>query len=558
MTESTVESFNLVDRPWVRVRTVDGLERLLSVREVFREARRIERMAGESPQQDIAVLRVLLAAWWSAHRDDPRLSGWNAREARRWWLAQFAGAEDEQGLAVLDDYWERVRPRWDLLGARAPFMQVADLRTAKDEWASVRKLVPDAESPYFTLRAGAAAESLPLDEAARWLVHLQAWNYSGIKSGAVGDPRVKGGRGYPIGTGWSGKAGGVVLHGRNLAETLALNTPVNAVFTQNSDSDLPVWEREPDTAAPRGVEMPAGPRELLTWQIRRVRLRVEDGRVTGVVVANGDRIELKNTFDDPMTAYRHSEPQTKKAGHDVWMPKAHSESRSLWRGVEPLLVRDGMEAAKSRDRAPATVAGLRDVREAVQDEGVDDLVIGVELVGAVYGTQDAVVTATIREEMPFRLAALMDSDLAVADTVVTAAELTMDAAVGLGRLAGNLHEAAGGEYAFVPVATEAALAGLTEPFKKWLLRVRPGADLLQLRDQWFGSVERHLHEHGRILVNGAGPVAAVGREDADGRLHSAATAWATFVRGVDKALDGAGRRTRRAAGAEPAQPHDQA
>lgn len=161
MTESTVESFNLVDRPWVRVRTVDGLERLLSVREVFREARRIERMAGESPQQDIAVLRVLLAAWWSAHRDDPRLSGWNAREARRWWLAQFAGAEDEQGLAVLDDYWERVRPRWDLLGARAPFMQVAGLRTAKDEWASVRKLVPDAESPYFTLRAGAAAESLP-------------------------------------------------------------------------------------------------------------------------------------------------------------------------------------------------------------------------------------------------------------------------------------------------------------------------------------------------------------------------------------------------------------
>ena len=240
------------------------------------------------------------------------------------------------------------------------------------------------------------------------------------------------------------------------------------------------------------------------------------------------------------------------------MPKAHSESRSLWRGVEPLLVRDGMEAVKTRDRAPATVTGLQDVRDAVRDEDMADLVVGVELVGAVYGTQDAVVTATIREEMPFRLAALMDSDPAVADTVVTAAELTMDAAVGLGRLAGNLHEAAGGEYAFVPAATEAALAGLTEPFKKWLLRVRPGTDLLQLRDQWFGSVERHLREHGRILVNGAGPVAAVGREDADGRLHSAPTAWATFVRGLHKALDGEGRRSRRAAETEPAQPRGQA
>lgn len=559
MTSTVEETFNLVDRLWVRVCGLDGQDRTLSAREVFRQARSIERIAGESPQQDLAVLRALLAVWWSAHRADPRLSGWNAGQARQWWIEQFTGTEDEGALIALDRYWDEVRPRWDLLDPQAPFMQVADLHTAKGEWSSVRKLVPDAESAYFTLREGVAAESLSLDEAARWLVHLQAWNYSGIKSGAVGDPRVKGGRGYPIGTGWSGKAGGIVLHGRNLAETFALNTPHATVFGERAQADLPVWERTPDSAQPRGIEKPAGPRDLLTWQIRRARLRVEDGRVTGVVVANGDRIELKNTFDDPMTAYRHSEPQTKKAGRDVWMPRAHSESRALWRGVEPLLLREGMENVSSRDHAPATVTALPELRETLIDEGVDDLLVTVELIGAVYGTQDAVVTATIREELPLRLAVLMDGRVSVVELVATAARLTMDAAVGLGRLAGNLEVAAGGDYAFHAPATESALAGLTEPFKGWLARVHPDADLLQLRDQWFAAAERHLHEHARMLVAGAGPVAVIGREDADGRLHSAATAWADFARAVDEALDGGARRDRRAvvanhgtASAEPA------
>lgn len=551
MTTTMQETFNLVDRPWVRVRALDGAERLLSARDVFRQAREIERIAGESPQQDLAVLRLLLVAWWSAVRGEPRLAGGDAREARAWWVERFTQAGEEAGPDAMESYWDVVGARWDLLDPVAPFLQVADLHTAKGEWNTVRKLVPDAETSYFTMREGEAAESLALDEAARWLVHLHAWNYSGIKSGAVGDPRVKGGRGYPIGTGWSGKAGGVVLHGRDLAETMLLNTPIRQVFLDDVTADVPAWEREPDGAAPRAVETPAGPRDLLTWQIRRVRLRVDNGRVTGVVVANGDRVELKNTFADPMTAYRYSEPQSKKAGTHVWMPRQHSESRTLWRGVEPLLLREDMASVSSRDLAPATTSELRNHHRALRKAGMDDLLVGVELIGAAYGTQDAVVVSTLREELPLRLAALAAEGPEVADTIVTAARQTMDAAIELGRLAGNLTVAAGGEYAFVPAPTEAALAGMTEPFKSWLTRVRPDADLEALRDQWFASVDRHLRDHGRSLVAGAGPVAVVGREDTDGRLRSAATAWGSFTYGLDQALDGTGRRSRRRAAASP-------
>src|SRR5699024_2697574 len=65
---------------------------------------------------------------------------------------------------------------------------------------------------------------IPPGEAARWLVHCMAFDISGIKSGAVGDPRVKGGKGYPIGIGWSGWLGGLYFEGDTLFQTLMLNT----------------------------------------------------------------------------------------------------------------------------------------------------------------------------------------------------------------------------------------------------------------------------------------------------------------------------------------------
>ncbi|NYN06610.1 type I-E CRISPR-associated protein Cse1/CasA, partial [Salmonella enterica subsp. enterica serovar Typhimurium] len=76
---------------------------------------------------------------------------------------------------------------------------------------------------------------LSFAEAARWLVHTQAYDYSGIKPGVEGDPRVKGGKGYPIGTGWSGMTGGTVIRGTTLLETLLLNSTPEAIYIKNAD-----------------------------------------------------------------------------------------------------------------------------------------------------------------------------------------------------------------------------------------------------------------------------------------------------------------------------------
>ena len=99
-------------------------------------------------------------------------------------------------------------------------MQVHDLHTAKGDTKPVSRLVLDSESEYFSQRAEVALKSLSFAEAARYLVTLHAYDYSGIKSGAVGDPRVKGGKGYPLGVGWYGATGKVIVHGANMMETL--------------------------------------------------------------------------------------------------------------------------------------------------------------------------------------------------------------------------------------------------------------------------------------------------------------------------------------------------
>lgn len=520
-------SFSLVDEPWVRVRHTDGTLGELSVREVFRQARGIERIAGETPQQDYALLRMLLVVFWRAHRQDELVQNDDADDHAEWWAAQFLG---EQADEAVEDYLDEVTPRWDLLDSEAPFMQVADLHTLKGEHSEITKLLPDAESPYFSVRAGQELESLSFAEAARWLIHLQAWNYSGIKSGAVGDPRVIGGKGYPIGTGWTGRTGGVVLHGRTLAETFVLNTVPGLVFTEDTEGDLPVWERVPDTAAPRPTEHATGPADLLTWQIRRVRLFCDDDRVVGVLVANGDKLAWEDQLADPMTGYRVGEKQSKAAGRDVLMPRKHAAERTLWRGIEPLLTQAGEAATASRP--PRTVAQLAAMKDALldADRSVTGLLVTAELVGAEYGTQDSSVVATLREELPLRLAVLLDQNPRTRRMVVDAAEATMESAIDFGRFSGALRQAAGGDYVFDTQATGEALNGFVEPFKVWLREVTPDEEPGRQLERWTTTVEKDLDTRAHAAVQTAGPRAVIGREDADGRLLSAAAAHAVFRR----------------------------
>lgn len=534
-------TFSLIDEPWVHCLLSDGTPAELSLREVFTRSDSITRITGESALQAAAVFRTLLVIFWRAHFAHGTLGKHDGSSdyLLNWWLDQFNAEDISEFQPPVLEYLEHHSERFDLLHSEKPFMQVASL-TRKDESVdSPSRLVPEAESDYFTMRAGDAKESLSLAEATRWLLTLQAYDYSGIKPGAVGDPRVKGGKGYPIGPGWAGQTGLVILHGDSLRQTLLLNTPAEWLLDHLRE-DLPTWERPPATAEARGKDAvtPSGPCDALTWQSRRVRLHTTDGHVTGVLVSNGDKISNKSQHEDPMTGYRFSRNQSSKL-ENVFMPQEHDPDLTVWRSLAPLLQgndKDTQRAGEPDGMRPETIEWLSTLR---QDELDAEQVVYTELIGITYGPQQSSVTHTFSVSLPFKLGVLVHDDLSYADVIVNSARCALRATVALGQFAGGLLQAAGGDYEFQSDPRLSALHEFETHFNEWLEHLTLDTDLTEHQRRWQRQVRVVVLRHADQQIEAAGPQALIGRytggEDKP-RLISASTLKGALLKKLNTEL----------------------
>lgn len=520
---NTSPDFNLCNEPWIPVLYVSGQTQEVSLKQLFDESNSIRKIHSGDATTDVAILGVAVAIFFRAVLENKEEYGELYREPKKW-IQNISSGGSEQ-LYFVQDYLKKYQDRFNLFDAERPFMQVADLHTSKGEVKPVSRLVLDSESEYFSMRAEQALTSLSYAEAARYLVTVQAYDYSGIKSGAVGDPRVKGGRGYPIGVGWYGTTGKIIIHGENLIETLLycidyeqlLNVEkVKGKSHRIALQDKPVWERElPDTAAPRAYKggdptkykdepaPAAGMCEILTWQSRRVRLFPENGRVTGVLVSNGDKWLDRNTYTDPLTAYRFSKNQSTQT-HYVWMPQTHSAERTLWRGADALLTR--LSSSQEKQNKPATV--IRQISSGKYFS--PDTKTKIQLVGMVYGTQSSIVEETIDESVTLELGILTEQGAEISAMVRDNIQLTMDASIALGQYAGNLLRAAGKEYEFRPSVTESILHRMEDEFRSWLADLSVSDDVSAQAAKWQSKVRRILESEADQLAVSAGPKAAIG------------------------------------------------
>lgn len=530
MNETHDAGFSLVDEPWIQVLTIDGQVDEVSLRELFARATEIREVVGDLPTQAFAILRLALAILHRAVDGPSDAFAW-----RELWEARDVPIDD------IEDYLEEHRDRFDLFHPTTPFFQVADLRTAKGEFSGLEKLVADvpAGHPYFTTRIGRGLERLTPAEAARWLVHLQAYDISGIKSGALGDDRVKRGKGYPIGTGWAGAIGGILVEGDSLWRTLLLNLvatdqPLLAAFSQD---DRPAWEAPPSTAAQAEDvdQRPYGPLDLYTWQSRRVRFVGDRSGVTHVLVANGDKITPQNRHRlEPMTSWRRSAPQQRALKLQlVYMPRAHDPARALWRGLGQLLPL-AAPRGKADEGQDSVAAGVVEWAAGRLDGSVHIKLRGI---GMTYGTQNAVVEDVFDDRLTLSVALLGQQHPELPRLAIDAVEATEAAALALRNLASNLAKAAGaGESQYEGArarAAERAYAALDPPFRRWLSELGPESDIDTARIDWHREAWRILRRLGEELVNATGPDAWVGRVVGGRRITSPeAHAWfrATLVK----------------------------
>ncbi|MDO5727326.1 MAG: type I-E CRISPR-associated protein Cse1/CasA [Bowdeniella nasicola] len=441
-------SFNLLHEPWIRVLETSGTTSEVSLLELFSKTDEFAQLSGDFETQDIAILRLLLAIMHRAMLGPRTLDDW-----------RYIWDNRNESLALVRDYLTHFEDRFDVRHPSQPFFQVADLRTKKGEWNELSALVQDAPgNAFLTMSRGRGLSTLTWAQASRWLVACHAYDVSGIHSGAVGDPRVKSGKGYGIGTGWAGQLGIIYVVGRNLWETLLLNlipadTLNTAAACADIDRDLPPWEKpqqDQTTAAPDGVE-PQGPVESYTWQSRRVRL-VGEEYVHAVLVCQGDRIRPQNRQTvEPMTAWNYSAAQSRKEKAVIYMPQKFWPHRVIWSGLSALIPQlAGFTKAVSGDQVPQklpsdTLTFAKRLRREYPDIAhLLGPITTVALASMTFGTQDAVYDEWVSDQVLLPEAILQASPKITA-MVSDGLETTIAVGRTINHFSANLASAAGAD-----------------------------------------------------------------------------------------------------------------
>ena len=524
--------YNLLDEPWIPVRLVDGTITDVGLLELLRRTTDIADLACELPTQSIAIQRLILAIMYRVA---------TPRDTRDWVRQWDEGAPTEQMI----EYLERWRDRFYLFGGRFPFMQVADLRTAKDAVSGLEKLIADVPNgeQFFTTRHGRALACIPASEAARWLVHAQAYDPSGIRSGAVGDSQVKGGKGYPIGPAWCGHLGLVWLKGKDLDETLVLNLiPVTTAELRGVDSSTEwgacSWEDpEPETSVRGDYSLldPAGtPKELsiprlLTWHSRRIRLVGDSSGVTGVVLAQGDKLAPQEMrLYEPQSLWRYSTPQSKKFKTDVYMPRKFEAGRALWRnlpGTLPTVTTvQGVDKQPKREFLPSATLSFHYQLDNASIQTSYPKVMRIQAVGVTYGPQEATFEDIYSDELTLSVAVMRVEREDLSAQIDREVRLTEEVARDVGTLAANLARAAGesGDGAGDGArdrAKELFFSAVDNDFRAWLTQVDGHESARDVGCRCECTFRQHALGIQTELVRSASSSAIVGRDTGRGYMN---------------------------------------
>lgn len=334
MTNDTKPAFNLLDEPWIPVRTLDGKVSEVSLAEVLLNARMYATLAETSPPNLIALYRLLLAV---LHRALTTHHGtWRDADRARW----FREGLPEESIRAYLEHW---RERFWLFHSQHPFMQVAVLAEAAETrdrqkvWTQIAIEKPSPSEPaMFDHAVDTQPLSVPAVQALRDLLgFLQFVPGKLVQSIKVSDK-----------AGSLANTAAVVPTGESLLQTLSLGLHP---WDGRRIEDLPAWECPAPTitelrAAPK---LAAGPNDRYS-RLSRAVLLIPEGEVNSVLhirFAAGLALEEDANAPDPMACHRIN-----KEGKAIRI--SFAEGRSIWREL-PSLVPD----AGGKNNVPAAILG---------------------------------------------------------------------------------------------------------------------------------------------------------------------------------------------------------
>ncbi len=503
-------AFNLLQEPWIRVMRQDGSVQECSLTQALLDSHKYQRLAGELPTQDAAVLRLLLAVLHTVfYRVDPDAESdpidSRAGALRRWQALWSAGSLPEKPLR---EYLERWKERFWLFHPEHPFYQVPDA-AAGTRYSAAKLNGELSESSnklrLFPARAGESKSSLSYAEAARWLLYLNGFDDTSAKPKGKGLPSP--------GAGWLGKLGLIYAEGGTLFETLLLNLVLLQDGSELWSEPRPVWERDkPKSAERTEIPMPENQAELLTLQSRRLLLEREADRVVGYSLLGGDFFSKINASAEQMTLWDRRSGKKNEPPYD--QPRRLSPERQMWRDFGVIT------GAGAEGKIPGVVrwiALLKSKRVLERDR-----VIRLRTAGVKYGDKDFFVEDILADHLDFHAGLLEEAGKLWTDLVQQKILQTERAAWLLGDLAKELFLAEGGQpdsrtqEARAQLAKQAYYAAVDLPFRAWLCAIDPaqGDDetlRMEKDEQWSREACQIALTQGRRMVQSAGEAAFIGR-----------------------------------------------
>ena len=515
--------FNLLDEKWIRVLNADGNVEDAGLLEFFNNAHRYISLAGDSPTQNISLLRLLLAILYAVHMrqdiDGVESYPLTDDEAISRWLDIWDSGSFDSNL--FRDYLEMYRDHFYFIHPTNPFYQTP-VRKGTDYPISkfIGNLFESGNKPrLFSSYNNGPRNSVDYPTAARWLIHLIGFDDTAAKPSESGLPSP--------GKGWLGKIGPIFVEGRNLFETLMLN------FVMVDDNGEPFpdgkapWELDyPRTEERVPIPAPLSPIEILTLQSRRIYLGHEGGYIVECRILGGDIVSEENCLVEQMTLWRNRE--------DVWVPKLLDPSKSLWRDYSSILVKS-LEGEKIRrpgvvnwacrlfdqydiipyEQISISVAGVsygRDISSTVLDFIDDGIIVNKRMLSEI-GTG-----MNVRVE-----SAISSTDKCIYYLGILENEILLSEGYDKEQLKGRMSH-----------AKTQCFYSMDAPFTRWLASIDPSLEMDDIDYpekkimEWLSIVEKMVLHHGRMLVDNCNSRAFVGINDDKESKTNVFTAFDSF------------------------------
>ena len=272
-------------------------------------------------------------------------------------------------------------------------------------------------------------------------------------------------------------------------------------------------------------------------------LHGDDDGVTGLFLGNGDRATPQNRFlVEPMTAWRYSEPQSRKLKAPVYMPCKLSKDRAFWRGLStlvaqlspPITVKGAGEVTPYR--SPGVVSFYRGLmyHEIVPASGL----IPLHAVGIEYGPQESTVAELVDDVLSLPAGLLGQKNERLLAVVRDAMGKTRQVADALWGLARDLDRARGGSPDTGKDAGRRAAAAfyqvIDEHFPRWLASLDQ-EDPDRAHALWCERLRSEALEQQEALASAVPDTAFAGRGEGRGRAD-VGRALLFFRRALNKAV----------------------